>query len=97
MRAAGIEAVSIDLPFLHVGAGAQTIKSASPKEAELISIQAALNRELFKSKYGMAGGSPEYYAYFNSSAPADAAPADTSASPSTPWPATPQPQWLEGE
>ncbi len=63
----GITAYCIDLPFLHHAS--QTVKLAQTDEQKRIQMQADANREYFKKKWGFAGGSPEYYAYFNSTAP----------------------------
>lgn len=75
MHRAGIHAYCIDLPFWHVGGGAQTAKRADRAEQQRINEQAERNREYFKSKWGFAVGSPEYYVYFGNDAP-DAAGAD---------------------
>ncbi len=70
MHRAGIEAVCIDLPFYHIGAG--TIKAVSTGDAESIIERANDNREYFKSKYGCEVGSTEYYHdRFGSDAPED--------------------------
>lgn len=50
MHRAGIEAVSIDLPFVHYAAG--TIKHADPAEQAEIRRGADANREAFKAAYG---------------------------------------------
>jgi hypothetical protein len=60
---AGIEAYSIDLPFLHHASG--TIKSSTALEAERIQQQADRNRQYFSRKYGIRVASPEYYAFFS--------------------------------
>lgn len=65
----GITAYCIDMPFLHHGS--MTIKNANPKEIWDIKIQADKNRAYFKQKWGMAGASPEYEAYFKSTAPTE--------------------------
>jgi GT2 family glycosyltransferase len=62
MHEAGIEAYCLDLPFLHFAAG--TIKSTENEEVDAIHTQASKNRKYFKEKWGFAGGSKEYYAYF---------------------------------
>ena len=62
LHKAGISAECIDLPFYHQGSA--TIANGSPELKLRIQSQADLNREYFKQKWGMAGGSPEYYAYF---------------------------------
>ena len=69
MKAAGIEAKSIDLPFLHVGSGSGTLKSAPLLEQEAIRRQADLNRQYFKNKWGFGIGSPEYYQWFGHGKP----------------------------
>jgi GT2 family glycosyltransferase len=67
MHRAGIEAVCLDLPFYHVGAG--TLKNADPKEAKRIRENADRNRALFKAKYGVEVGSAQYYDLFQHGAP----------------------------
>jgi len=62
LHQAGIDAHCIDLPFLHHSS--QTVRNSSPEEKEEIYRQAALNREYFKKKWGVEGGSKEYYALF---------------------------------
>jgi GT2 family glycosyltransferase len=62
MHLAGIDAGSMDYPFLHHGSGTQ--KWATPDEAERIRVQANLNRHYFYSKWGLIPGSPEYNAFF---------------------------------
>jgi GT2 family glycosyltransferase len=62
LQKAGIKAVCIDVPFYHVGSA--TINNMSPEDREKLCKQADLNREYFKNKWGVAGGSPEYYALF---------------------------------
>lgn len=52
MHRAGITAYAIDLPFWHVGGGAQTLKRADEREARELSEAFARNRELFVSMYG---------------------------------------------
>lgn len=69
MHEAGVMAYSIDLPFLHVGGGAQTRKRANDSERARIERQAAANRKYFREKWGFEVGSPEYYAYFGTGAP----------------------------
>lgn len=69
LHQAGIRAYAIDLPFLHVGGGAQTIKRALPDERDRICRAADLNRQRFQAKWGFAVGSPEYYTWFGTSAP----------------------------
>ncbi len=67
MHRAGIEALCLDLPFYHVGAG--TLKNADPKDAKRIRENADRNRALFKVKYGVDVGSVGYYFLFNHGAP----------------------------
>lgn len=76
LHQAGIEAYAIDLPFLHVGGGSQTIKRATEDEQERISNRAAKNRELFKRKWGFEvpneqNGGREYYKFFGIQPPAE--------------------------
>tara|TARA_R110002060_G_scaffold18018_2_gene24894 strand:- start:195 stop:1058 length:864 start_codon:yes stop_codon:yes gene_type:complete len=71
LHQAGITAECIDLPFYHMGAA--TVNSASAAQQRKVRGQADLNREAFQSKWGMAGGSPEYYDYFSHEAPTKAA------------------------
>jgi len=65
MYKAGIIAVCIDLPFLHLSS--QTVRNSTHEEQERIYRQARANREYFKKKWGVEGGSEEYYALFESS------------------------------
>ncbi len=58
MHRAGIQAVSVDLPFLHHGS--QTIKNASPGEVKRIQRGADKGKERFRQKYGCIPGTPEY-------------------------------------
>ena len=76
MHQAGITAYCIDLAFYHVGSG--TMKCASPEEVAQITEQAQRNRELFFKKTGVQVASPEYYAFFKTTAEAaeQAAPAE---------------------
>lgn len=67
LHKAGITAECLDLPFFH--AGSATVKSAKKEDAERIQWQAAKNREYFKAKWGFAGGTDEYYAFFQSAPP----------------------------
>ncbi len=62
MEKAGIQAVSIDLPFYHVAAG--TIKSASKREQDELGQQAERDRARFEAKWNLKVGSDEYYAQF---------------------------------
>lgn len=64
MHRAGIEAVSIDLPFWHHVSA--TLKLAEPDEHMRICRQADLDRVAFRAKWGVAAGSPEYYDLFKS-------------------------------
>jgi len=64
LHKAGIEAHCIDLPFLHLSS--QTVRNSSPKEQERIYTQAKANRVYFKEKWGVEGGTEEYYALFKS-------------------------------
>jgi len=74
MHDAGIEAYCIDLPFLHVGGGAQTVKRADETEQRRITKQAAANRAYFLKKWGFPiptpeNGGVEYYKHFGTGAP----------------------------
>ena len=62
LQKAGIKAVCIDVPFYHVGSA--TINNMTPEERDKLCKQADLNRQYFKDKWGVAGGSPEYYDLF---------------------------------
>lgn len=62
MHKAGIEAVSLDLPFYHVASG--TLKNAEENERQRILDRAKLDREAFELKWHFSMGSPEYYAAF---------------------------------
>lgn len=64
---AGIRAEALELSFLHHAS--QTVKNAEAGERERIMTQAAENREYFYSKWGVRGGTDEYYALFGNSAP----------------------------
>jgi len=66
LHQAGITAECIDLPFYHLGAG--TVKSHQ-SIASKIHAQAQANRDYFAQKWGMKGGSPEYYKFFESEPP----------------------------
>jgi len=62
LHRAGIDAVCLDFPFYHLGAG--TIKTSDKLiAAEIIRI-ADRNRSRFRQKYGVEVGSPEYYQLF---------------------------------
>jgi len=65
LHQAGVQAHCIDLPFLHLSS--QTVQNSTPEERDLIYKQAAANREHFKAKWGMEGGSQEYYDFFKQS------------------------------
>lgn len=62
LHKAGIGAICIDLPFLHLSS--QTVRNSSPAEQDRIYTQAKRNREYFAQKWGVEGGSEEYYALF---------------------------------
>ena len=64
MHRAGIRAVCVDVPYYHMGAGAQTVKNSSPKERRIIEEGAEKNRERFRLKYGCLPGTPEYEKLF---------------------------------
>ena len=67
LQSAGIRAECLELPFYHYGSA--TVKHCDAKERRAIQKQADLNRAYFKTKYGVAGGSPEYYDHFKSGPP----------------------------
>jgi len=67
LHKAGIQAYCLDLPFLHHAS--QTTRNAPELEREEIYIQARLNRKYFRDKWGVEGGTDEYYALFNSDPP----------------------------
>jgi len=58
----GVEAVSIAVPYYHIGSG--TLAQVSEAEAEAIRLQADKNREYFHRKWGFCIGSPEYDEFF---------------------------------
>ncbi len=62
MHFAKIEAVCLDLPFLHHASG--TIKSATPAEKRQIERYAHKNRQLFVEMYGCLPGSDAYNEIF---------------------------------
>ena len=62
MHRAGVNAVCIDLPFLHHRGS--TLKSASPGEAERIKRGAEANRQRFRATYGCLPGSEAYSKLF---------------------------------
>ena len=64
MDAAGIDACSIALPFLHVGSG--TLKTVDEATRERLCKQADRDREEFIAKWGFAIGSDAYYSSFRS-------------------------------
>lgn len=61
MHRAGVRAYSIDLPFLHVGGGSQTIKRAPEDQQEQLSKAAQRNRDLFVSMYGCEPSDTAHY------------------------------------
>lgn len=66
MHRAGIEAVSIDLPYLHHGAS--TIKNADPVEQAMIRRGHDTNKDRFKAKYGCYPTDAQYAQLFRSPA-----------------------------
>lgn len=58
MHRAGINSVSIDLPYLHHGAS--TIKNADPVEQAMIRRGHDTNKDRFKAKYGCYPTDPQY-------------------------------------
>lgn len=62
MHQAGIEAVSIGVPFYHRVSG--TMKSLSAGERERVHAAADRNRDRFRKKWGCLPGDADYYAYF---------------------------------
>lgn len=67
MHRAGIEAISIQIPFYHIACGTQ--KNANAAEAADIAAKADANRARFMQQHGVAVGSAEYYALFGHEAP----------------------------
>ena len=65
MHRAGIRAVCIDLPMLHIGNGANTLRFADPAAAAIIRRGADRNRERFLERYGCVPGEPEYEELFS--------------------------------
>lgn len=65
MHRAGIRAVCIDLPMLHLGNGANTLRFADPAEAHLIKRGADRNRDRFLDRWGCKPGEPEYSDLFS--------------------------------
>lgn len=53
MHRHGIRAYAIDLPFLHVGGGAQTIKRANATEREHLARAFMRNKQRFLAEYGV--------------------------------------------
>lgn len=64
MYRAGIRAVCIDLPMLHLGNGANTLRFADPTEQAMIHRGADANRKRFRETYGCVPGESEYEALF---------------------------------
>jgi hypothetical protein len=64
LHKAGITAMSIGVPFYHVGSA--TIKSMDATSCDALCKQADLNRQYFYNKWGMHGGSKEYEDFFKS-------------------------------
>lgn len=62
MHMAGIDAICLDLPFIHHGS--QTVKQADKVEQRLIQRAADHNRERFEEKWGCRPGSEAYNAIF---------------------------------
>lgn len=62
MHRAGVEAVCVDVPFLHHGSA--TVKNCDPAERIKIQRGADRNRERFRSVYGCLPGTPAYYKLF---------------------------------
>lgn len=67
MHRAGISAYCLDLPFWHYASG--TLKNGTIEDRERILKQAEEDRGRFRSKWGFAGGSDEYYRQFKTGAP----------------------------
>lgn len=63
---AGLEAVCVDVPFLHHGA--QTVKRADPEEQARIMEMADRNRKRFWRKWGCWPGSKQYEELFSAEA-----------------------------
>jgi GT2 family glycosyltransferase len=70
LHSLGIEAISIGVPYYHIGSG--TLAQVSEAEAEAIRLQADRNRELFHRKWGFRIGSPEYDLFFQTPPPSPA-------------------------
>jgi GT2 family glycosyltransferase len=62
MHRAGVQALCINVPFLHMGA--QTLANAEPGEASRIRRYADDNREKFRREFGCLPGTPEYERLF---------------------------------
>jgi GT2 family glycosyltransferase len=62
MHNLGIDAHCIDLPFYHKRGSATA--NSTPEQAAAIAAQAELNRAYFAKKWGVQGGTDEYYAIF---------------------------------
>ena len=65
MHRNGVRAVCIDLPMLHIGNGANTLRFADPADANLIKRGADRNRDRFLETYGCRPGEPEYEQLFS--------------------------------
>lgn len=61
MHRAGVRAYAIDLPFLHVGGGSQTIKRAAEDQQEWLSKAARRNHDLFVRMYGCEPSDTKQY------------------------------------
>jgi O-antigen biosynthesis protein len=61
-RQAGVEAISVDVPFLHYGSA--TLKNMDWHDQMVVRIQADANREYFRKKYGFGIGTAEYEEFF---------------------------------
>lgn len=62
MHRAGVKALCVDVPFLHLGA--QTLKTADIGERASIMRATEVNKIRFRRKYGCVPGTPEYDALF---------------------------------
>lgn len=60
MHRAGVEALCVNVPFLHNSAGANTIKSSTPEDREMIRRGAGKNANRFKDLYGCLPTDPQY-------------------------------------
>ena len=63
----GIEAVSIAVPYLHIGSG--TLSQVSETEAEKIREQAGRNKARFKAEWGFTPDEPGYDEFFQTPPP----------------------------